>query len=65
MSSHECTDACIVEDEPWDCSCYSHNTPPDPHHEKNPQYRGLTHAQVLERAHGGKWCVSEIKLTET
>lgn len=40
-------DVCLKDDEPWECCCFSHNTPGDKDHEKNPAYRGMTHAYTL------------------
>lgn len=44
---HECSDGCIVDDELWDCGCYSHN-PPGAGHAKNPAYRGFSHSQLMK-----------------
>jgi hypothetical protein len=42
------TDSCIIDDEPWDCACYSHNPEGDIDHEKNPAFRGMDHHYVLQ-----------------
>jgi hypothetical protein len=49
--SNDCCDKdeCIIPgDDPWDCGCYSHDSPDGKNHSKNPLYRGYTDEQIVE-----------------
>lgn len=56
----EC-DECIIDDEPWDCACYSHNEHGSDTHAKNPVFKGIEHVDVCagKADHLLMWCTVE------
>ena len=53
----ECDECIIPGDEPWDCTCFSHNPHGDRGHSKNPSLLGIEPKEFRERYDElTEWC---------